>query len=680
MVGTGTAAAEFEIYDKQTGEYRNVEYRDIVILMRSPAHRANQYVEVFQLAGIPVTSQSQAGYFAATEITDCISLLKVLDNPQRDIELAAVLRSAFFKVTDTDLAMLRKYGNSTGSELRLSFYDCAHAYSQNGPDRPLRQRLGEVLTQIEKWRLQARRRPLAEVLWQIYRDTAFLSFVQALPNGAQRRANLLKLHERAIQFENFVTGARTTSLARFVEFIEKLLERGRDWAPAEPDNITENAVRIMSIHKSKGLEFPVVFGAELNSPFNKKDSYGDCLIDDTCGLGLQIIESNVKLNTIAHEVIAEYKINAMLAEEMRILYVAITRARERLILTASKKASNCRNILAAPNLLPDESVRDWQLKSAKCHFDWLLYALANHRKLHDLFELESTQDTTDDNLFSARLLDLAELNEISNAIMRQKRARPKPLSAGTTKISSEAQQLLGRVRESLNWKYPFDDLTKLSAKTSVSKLTHPADEFAPADLSDAFDRRPGAVSPDKTDNKLIGTATHLVIQKLALDRDITIDSIQATAEKLATEDKISPKVAEQIDCDSILKFFLSDLGKLVTEHKDNILREWPFTFASDAAQLGAISPGETVIVQGIIDMIIKTPAGLVIIDFKTDDVTAGFAPQYADRRSYYPQMRHYATAASAILNQEIKGIWLYFLKPGIAINVPAGHSDRSGGI
>ena len=140
--------------------------------------------------------------------------------------------------------------------------------------------------------------------------------------------------------------------------------------------------------------------------------------------------------------------------------------------------------------------------------------------------------------------------------------------------------------ESLNWKYPFDDLTKLQAKTSVSKLTHPADEFAPADLTDAFDRRPGAVSPDKTDNKLIGTATHLVIQHLALDRDITIDSITRAAEKLVTEDKISPKVAEHIGFDSIMRFFQSDLGKLVVEQKGRILREWPFTFAYSDPKLG----------------------------------------------------------------------------------------------
>jgi ATP-dependent helicase/nuclease subunit A len=667
MVGAKTGCAEFKIYDKKVGDYRDVEYRDIVILMRSPAHRANQYVEVLQLAGIPVTSQSQAGYFAATEITDYISLLKVLDNPQQDIELAAVLRSAFFKLTDTNLAMLRKHGDSAAGELRLSFYDCARRYSQDGPDRRLREKLADVLDQIDQWRLLARRLPLAEVLWKIFRDTGYLSFVQALPNGQQRKANLLKLHERAIQFENFVTGPQTTSLARFVDFIEKILERGGDWAPAEPDNLTENAVRIMSIHKSKGLEFPIVFLAELNNPFNKKDSYGDCLIDDDYGLGLQIIESNIKLSTIAHEVIAEKKLNVMFAEEMRILYVAVTRARERLILTASRKETNCRNILAACSKLPAEPVRDWQLKFAQCHFDWLLYALANHKKLHDLFDLPSAQNAIDDNLFGARLLGLAELNEISNAILQQKRTRLKPPAAKSDKIANQAQQLLDRVRASLNWKYPFDDLTKLPAKTSVSKLTHAGDEFAKADFAHALQREPEAVSEDKTDAKLAGTATHLVIQNLALNADITIDSIRSTTEKLVSEDKISPEVAGRIDCDSILKFFLSDLGKLVTDHKGNILREWPFTFASDAAKLGAKSPGETVIVQGIIDMIIKTPAGLIIIDFKTDDVTPDFAHQRAE--IYFDQVKLYAEAASEILKQEVKDTWLYFLKPGTPIKV-----------
>ncbi|HIJ70910.1 MAG TPA: UvrD-helicase domain-containing protein [Planctomycetes bacterium] len=677
MVGKGTGRPEFKIYDKQTSEYRDVQYRDIVILMRSPAHRANQYVEMFQLAGIPVTSAGQAGYFAATEISDCLSLLKVLDNPQQDIELAAVLRSAFFKLTDIELAMLRKHGDSDTSRLRLSFYDCARKYSQNGPDLPVRRKLAEILEQIESWRLLARRQPLADFLWHIYRQTGFLSFVRTLPKGPQRKANLLKLHERAVQFENFTAAAQPTSLGRFVEFIEKLLEQGADWSPAEPDSLTENAVRIMSIHKSKGLEFPVVFVAELNCPFNKTDSYGDCLIDHF-GLGLQIIDSNVKINTAEYDVIAENKLNAMLAEEMRILYVALTRARERLILTASKKANNCRNILAPLSLLPREDIKDWQLKSAKSHFEWLLYALANRKKLLDLFELESAGNAIDDDLFGIELPDPAELDGISDKIINQKHEWRKKPSAGATKINSQTRQLLDRVTESLNWKYPLDDLTKLPAKTSVSKLTHPADEFAKDDLSNAFERRPKTVSTISGYTGLIGTATHLVIQNLDLDCNITSESIRATAQRLVGENRILPVLAEKIDCDSIVKFFLSDLGKLVKKHKDNILREWPFTFAMDANILGSIRQGrtwkapigQTVILQGIIDMIIKTPAGLVIIDFKTDDVTADSAEKYAESRGYCEQMRYYTTAASNILKQQIVASQLYFLKPAVTVYVP----------
>ena len=183
------------------------------------------------------------------------------------------------------------------------------------------------------------------------------------------------------------------------------------------------------------------------------------------------------------------------------------------------------------------------------------------------------------------------------------------------------------------------------------------------------------LSPDKSDAKLIGTATHLAIQNLALDSGITVESIRRAAEKLVTQDKISPEVAEQIGFDSIMRFFKSDLGKMVIEHKDRILREWPFTFAFDAAQMGAKSQGETVIVQGIIDMIVKTPAGLVIIDFKTDDVTKDSAARYAERRSYDKQLRLYAAAASSILKQKVKESRLYFLKPGISIDVPAGHSE-----
>ena len=290
MVGADTGKAEFQIYDKEQNCLRDVQYRDIVVLMRSLAKKANDYVEVLRLAGVPVSCQATAGYFQATEISDMLSLLKVLDNPQRDIELAAVLRSPIFNVSDTELARIKIHSKIApppsenpqsetcperpcGSEPKsMQFWNCVLQYIESGSDAKLAARLKEILAQLEDWRTLARRGNLADLIWEVYRRTGFLSFVSALPNGQARRANLLKLHDRAIQFEGFATSAGIPSLTRFVEFIEKLLETGQDSAPAEPQTAAGNAVRILSVHKSKGLEFPVVFLAELETKFNKEDS------------------------------------------------------------------------------------------------------------------------------------------------------------------------------------------------------------------------------------------------------------------------------------------------------------------------------------------------------------------------------------------------------------------------
>ncbi len=309
LVGTDTGKCEFQIFDKEQNTFRDIEYRDLCLLMRSPAERVNDYVEVLRLAGVPVSSEFGSGYFETTEITDILCLLKILDNPQRDIELAAVLRSPFFNITDTELAKIRLH--SRIDQQTVDFYDCVLRYCANGPDAKLAEKLKRILAQIENWRTLSRRGSLADLIWLILRQTSFLSFVSALPNGQSRRANLLKLHNRAIQFENFAGNSGSASLRRFVEFIEKLRTTAADWAKASPEAVAENAVRITSVHKSKGLEFPVVFLAELNSPFNKEDVLEDCIADDTA-LGLQIIDrkSNSKLSSLAHQVIAEDRLKS----------------------------------------------------------------------------------------------------------------------------------------------------------------------------------------------------------------------------------------------------------------------------------------------------------------------------------------------------------------------------------
>jgi len=687
IVGAETGKAEFQIYDKQEDKFRDVEYRDIVILMRSLAKKANDYVEVLRLAGVPVSCQATAGYFEATEISDCLCLLKVLDNPQRDIELAAVLRSPFFNISDTELAKVKIHGKTNGHN--KNFYNCVVEYCNSGRDVKLAEKLKEILAAIEQWRTLARRGNLADLIWQVYRQTGFLSFVSALPNGQARRANLLKLHDRAIQFEGFVSSGGTPSLTRFVEFIEKLQEAGEDWAPAEPESAAGNAVRILSVHKSKGLEFPVVFLAELDSKFNKRDIQRDFLADAGDTLGLQIIDrkSNSKLRSLAHEVIAERKLSTALAEEMRILYVATTRARDRLILTACEKLNNCRTIISNGFFFGAESIPNWQLRWCRSPLDWVLYGLAGQKNLHSAFETGLAARGDDDDLFSMKLYEQRELERLSGYILKLKVGKSRRFAPTAKKLQTKQTEtkLLSQVKKSLAWRYGFGDAPLLPAKTSVTAITHRNDEYLKIDYSRALERKPKAVlSADLAgvvEGRLIGTATHLVISRIDWARPVNKEAIEKVIEKLLVESAISEPVAEHIDADSIITFFRSDLGRLVLDTENTIFREWLFTFAMSASEwkLDGLDKAQhdirntqyairdTIIVQGIIDLLVKRPDGLQVIDFKTDRITAEEVSERAEL--YRRQLELYSRAASAILKSKIIAKWLYFLTPGCAIEI-----------
>jgi ATP-dependent helicase/nuclease subunit A len=739
MVGADTGKAEFQIYDKGKGCLRDVQYRDIVILMRSLAKKANDYVEVLRLAGVPVSCQATAGYFQATEITDMLSLLKILDNPQRDIELAAVLRSPIFNISDTELAKIKLHsrsGNSRIKDQKSKFWNFVIQYIESGPDAGLAAKLKGILARIEEWRTVARRGKLADLIWQAFQETNFLSYVSALPSGQARRANLLKLHDRAIQFEGFATSGGIPSLTRFVGFIEKLLESGQDWAPAEPDSSAGNAVRILSVHKSKGLEFPVVFLAELETKFNKEDVYADCLADARYTLGLQIIDrtSNSKLSSLAHQVIAEEKLKAALAEEMRILYVATTRARERLILTASQKQTACQRIISEGLFFGDQPIPDWRLRSSQSPLEWILLGLCGQKVLHDTFETGLSKDASDDSLFNFKLYNQQQLQHLSKFVLSLKAGKSKQVRLGERQESAEYTCSTGfqpvqtqpggpchlflQIKKSLDWKYHFGEAPYLPAKSSVTQLTHRSDEYIKFDYSRALDRRPAALvaEPDLgglVEPRLIGTATHLVISQIDLKSPVTKESVEKTIEKLLSGSAITTAIAEQIDAESILIFFKSDLGKMALDSRNTVLRDWPFTFAlpaseflvtsiehrlsadlsgvaqtkSEASAKAEASPVrrsapvlrsvseegsevgsiETIVVQGIIDMLIKAPQGLVVIDFKTDDISASEVNRRAEL--YRRQLTLYAHAASAILKAKSIAKWLYFLTPGCAIEI-----------
>jgi ATP-dependent helicase/nuclease subunit A len=672
MVGADTGQPEFQIHDSETDSFRNVEYRDIVILMRSLAKKANDYVEILRLNGVPVSCDATAGYFEATEISDVLCLLKVLDNPQRDIELAAVLRGPFFAVSDSDLTRIRLHSQDQNDA--ANFYSCAIRYRDGGPDESLRGTLDAAFKKLDQWRSLARRGDLAGLLWRIYRESSFVAFVSALPNGQARKANLLKLHDRAVQFEGFASNAGIASLTRFVEFIERLQAAGQDWAPAQPGSAAGNAVRILSVHKSKGLEFPIVFLAELETEFNRRDLYADVVVDTDDAVGLQVIDaqSNTKLQSLAHQVIGEKRQAASLAEEMRILYVAMTRARDRLILTASQKRTDCGKYLATGLLLGEERIPDWLLTTCKNGLEWVLYGLSDQRVLHQAFGTGLSDSARDDGLFEFELYGREELKAFSDLVLnlRARKTHGSKPAQRKPKPSAEAKKLLADLRSHLNWRYPFAQAVTSPAKSSVTKLTHPDDAFAPRDSSQSLTRlplalaAPGSAAAQSCDPLSIGTAAHLVIASLDLKQPITLDRIEQTKDRLIHEHAMTAEMAGSVKADMVLAFFQSDLGSVVLDRANRVLREWPFTYAHRTPEGTA---GEFIVVQGVIDMLVQTPQGLIVIDFKTDRVSGS---DIAARAAVYRgQVDLYASAATAILKDKVLAKWLYFLAPRQAVQV-----------
>ncbi len=656
---------KLEIFDKQSETYRPITYSDVAILMRSPSSRINEYIEIFRLLDIPVSTTSNAGYFETTEITDCLNLLRIIDNCAQDIELASVLRSPFFNFSETQLGQIRHFSDSQNQK-NLNFYECVQAYMSGGDKRDIKSKLKDFLLQIEKWRELAKSGSLADLIWNILREKKYIGFVSALPNGTQRKANLLKLHERAIQFENFLTSSNSISLARFIDFVQKLLDRGQDWSPAQTAGTVNDGIQIISVHKSKGLEFPVVFLAQLGSDFNKADIRDDCMFDSDDTIGLRIIDkdSKRKAESAIFQLLKDKKNRQMLAEEMRILYVAMTRAREKLILVGSMKNKKSESILLKADAAAGDKLPLWMLADCKNHLEWIMYALAPGKNLRQLYGI-TDNSCNDSNLFDAVVYDNQMLQELSKEIQVMR-------DSGKIKSNISAKPVnTDKLIANLSYRYPYESASKLQSKTSATKIssenlpkTFAGDDFSVFDYSSISDV---SLMPSRQSKAQIGTATHIVIQNLDLANAITEAAIKNTIHQLVSEKVIASETADKINIGAILNFFEADPGNLALSGKNKIHREWQFTFSVGSEQFDSQCENESVIVQGIIDMIIETPLGIVVIDFKTDAVSMDNINERAAK--YIKQLDIYSNAAEKILNKPVLSKWLYFLSlpKGISI-------------
>jgi len=688
----------YRIYDRSTHQYRLCSWRDVVVLMRSPKGRVGVFMEEFRRLGIPVYAGGSGGYFAAPEVQIILSLLQVIDNPRRDIPLAAVLRSPVVGLNASQLANIRL------ADPENDFYTavCRVAQGEKGTDPQLVKKLRDFLARLKEWRDLARGLPPAELLEEIYRRTGYSDTVGAVPGGAARQANLRALIDRARHFD----GTVYRGLFRFLRFVEQVREKGGDLDAARSLGENEDVVRLMSIHKSKGLEFPVVFVAGLGRNFNLRDLGGNFLWHRRLGCGPVVtdLSKGVRYPTVLHKVIRHRLRLESMAEEMRLLYVAFTRAEEKLIVTgvhknldrAVDKWSGQAAALPAPGVLSSSLVG-----RAKGPLDWLGPALWASPSLAGVHYTGQLQEHGGDSwrLFLWPSSSLSHLwqnrdqeTDPASGNWMDFLKKLEPLPEEWIRCQGKDCRMVdtGELRHRLFWSYPHTALAGLPSKITVTGWVHRLEEmegeaaFSPAAPDVVYrpvagdkESLPGFDLPVfytgvRHDGAERGQVVHLVMEKLCLDGPLDRDDIYRQLDKMVYKKILSPEQRELVSAEKIANFFTGGLGKRVLEaaSRGRLHREVPFTLGIDVTELHPnlaerVSEEETVLLQGIIDCLLMEQDGLVIIDYKTDRLAEGQLKERVNR--YHRQLELYARAAATILGQPVKEQYLYFFELNRAV-------------
>ena len=686
---SGKPGPEFQVWDKESKAYRPVSYRDIVVLMRATRGRANIFLEAFRQADVPAYAELGTGYFEATEVEVMLSLLKIIDNPKQDIPLAAVLRSPIGGFSHDELARIRLCSRDG------DFYRALEIASSGCESEALASKVDDFLMRLEYWRTIARRVPLSSMVWQLYRDTQYLDYVGGMPGGIQRQANLRAFHERARQFDRF----SRQGLVRFLKFIDRLREAEGDLGTARALGEAEDVVRIMSVHKSKGLEFPVVFIPDMGKQFNLTDLGADILLHSEVGLGPMFCDpvKRIKYPTLAHHAAKEAKLREAFSEEMRVLYVAMTRARERLVMVGSAKGLEkqssrwCNSVSQIGWGLPEEV-----LYSARSFLDWVAVSLARHRcgyPIRNLAEVSGLpvdpEIFNDPGQFNVRVLSRVEACSGFDAL---KGSGDKDSDVDWSRVvcayplgRQVDSQLHKEIQAHACWRYPYGPLTERAAKVTWSEIKRRFDssrEDAEFSRHDVIDARPmlgqltlrpkflQAVDIIPTER---GEATHLIIQHLNLRERLDASGIRVSIRNMIDAELLTQELALAVDVESVADFFESPLGVRMKADPDRVMREIPFSLGIPASRIYPELSGlaestpeeERVLVQGIMDCVINEPDGFVLIDFKTGgrpgDESNAIAFQYAGQISVYKE------ALETIYRRPVKEAYIYLLGAGKAV-------------
>ena len=646
--------SKYQVYDRKKENFRDITYKDIAILLRSTKDKASIYEQELIKLDMPVFSDSNQEYLDSIEIQTIMSLLKIIDNPMQDIPLVTVLRSNIGKFTDNELVEIRlsdKYDN---------FYNCMQK-AKVDVNSQLKEKIEHFLNQIETWRKEQEYLALDELIWKIYSDTGYYNYVGLMPNGNLRQANLKMLFERAKKYET----ASFKGLYNFINFIEKLKINSGDLSSAKIIGENDDVIRIMSIHKSKGLEFPVVFLVNTNKQFNEQDiKKNPVLLHQELGIGAKYINYNaqVQYDTLTREAIKNVIRNENISEEMRILYVALTRAKEKLIITgiSNDYAKQLEDIEQQKNIYArkDGKINPILVKKYKTYLDWILLVY--------LYEQANTEE-------------LLELNRIEqNSILEYKMENDEKENTSQKVIQTLNQKIIdknkiNKIKEQIEYEYPNKLAIDIPTKSSVTKIKQMKNKQLGIDFENldneenvsteakiiAFEK-PKFLQEEK-DNQITnaqkGTLTHLCLQKLKPKEEYNLEKIQTLIQNLEMNKIITEKEREAINPYKILQFTKSKIWEQLKNAKE-YYQERPFYINVPASEIYNEDIEENVLVQGIIDLYFVNEIGnIVLVDYKTDYVEKGKELEVVEK--YKNQLELYKQALEEALNTKVDKVYIY---------------------
>ena len=612
-------------------------WSDMVILLRAPRNKTAAYAKEFSRLGIPLAA-ARGGFYDSAEVRDLLALLQLLDNPLQDLPLLGVLRSPLAGMTDGELADIR-IARPRG-RFWNALVDWQRAEAVHAPGSGAAEKAGRFLERYRLWRRQARQEAVSQCLENIIDSTHYADWLQTRGRGEQRRANLDRLLQLARQFD----ASRGESLPRFLRFAQAQQESEEETEPAAGQS---EAVRLMSIHQSKGLEFPVVVAADLGKRFHWGDLRANIILDEEYGLCPRVRppEASPTWPSLPYWLARRRQKREMLGEEMRLLYVALTRAQQRLILagTASSKSIGEKWPKRARTGAEPEEI----LASAS-YLDWLGSWPPGAASL---------ENSGQNKFFTWTVIDedhpwLAASGEL----------------AGRVAVAGREPDLSPETRDRLNWRYPFQGDTRVAAKAAVSKLRREmagAQEKEEAPLF-AVERFPPAGQGTLTAAE-IGSAHHAFLEQVALERAGTLEGLREEAARLRQEHLLTPAQCACLDLEALAAFWQSEPGCQLLQRLPALRRELAFTARLEAAELARLGAeefagagaGEFVVVQGVIDLAAILPGEIWLLDFKTDHFPA--REMEGKIKAYRPQIELYAAALSRIHGRPVTRRWLHFL-------------------